>query len=46
MNFLYDYTVGMVANAVTKSTVLVNDTNFMVIIHDFDTKRELPPGAT
>jgi hypothetical protein len=46
MDFLYNMTVGVVANAVTKSTTLVNDTEYMVIIHDWDTKRELPPGTS
>ena len=46
MDFLYNMTVGVVANAVTKSAVLVNNTDYMVIIHDHDGKRELPPGAS
>jgi hypothetical protein len=45
MDFLYNMTVGVVANAVGKSTVLVNDTDYMVIIHDHDGKRKLAPGT-
>jgi hypothetical protein len=34
------------AASVTKSTVLVNDTDYDVIIHDYDGKRKLAPGAS
>jgi hypothetical protein len=37
--------VGVAANAVGKSTVLVNDTDYIVIIHDHDGKRKLAPGT-
>jgi hypothetical protein len=41
-----DFLVGMVKGAVTKETVLVNDTDYDVIIHDYDGKRKLSPGAS
>jgi hypothetical protein len=46
MDFLYNMTVGVVANAVAKSTTLVNDTPYKVIIHDHDGKRTLAPGTS
>ncbi len=37
---------GFVKSLVTKSTVLVNDTDYNVIIHDHDGKRKLAPGTS
>ena len=40
-----DFLVGMVKGAATKSTVLVNDTDYDVIIHDYDGNRKLAAGT-
>jgi hypothetical protein len=37
--------VGVAANAVAKSTTLVNDTDYKVIIYDHDGTRTLAPGT-